>query len=397
MWRWHNSGRNGTVAMPRAARLTESQLLALLIAGLLLIRLALYGWLAGGVAVLPTALCHWDCDWYRGVAVDGYARHPKTALDATFGQASWAFFPVYPGLIAGTARVLGVSALVAAIGVANAALCVFAFIATKYLRLVSPAAGGPALAIFLFAFPYSFFLSLPYSESVYAAFAMAAFWCLASRRTLAASGVAAVLSATRVTGVLLTPAIAWPYLLAMWRALRRGDRGAAGNAFAAALLPVGLAPLGLFLFMLYLYIHTGDGLAFLHIQRAWNRAGGNPVAVLWQGLTQFDLFSFKPRAGESQTLNALCAVAGLVLSAWLLVRRRYAETWFLALSIVIPASHGLDSLARYTLAQPLFLVFLFDAIAAVRSRLLFWGVIGLSVPLQLFLVRLWMQHYAFLH
>ena len=388
--------------MPRASRLSETQRLALCIGGLLLIRLGLYGWLAGGLPALPAALCHWDCDWYQGVANNGYAIHPKTALDATFGQATWAFFPVYPGLIAAAARAFGISTLAAAIVVANAALCVFAFIAAKYLKLVSqaggaPAPGGPALAIFLFAFPYSFFFSLPYSESVYAALAMAAFWFLARRRTLGASAVAAVLSATRVTGVLLTPVIALPYLLAMWRALRRGDRGAASAAFAAALLPVGLAPLGLFLFMLYLYIHTGDGLAFLHIQRAWNRVGGNPLIALWQGLTQFDLFSFAPRAGESQTLNALSGLAGLLLSAWILIRRRYAESWFLALSIVIPASHGLDSLARYTLAQPLFMVFLFDAVCAARSRLFFWGIIALSVPLQLFLVRLWMHDYAFFH
>ena len=126
-------------------------------------------------------------------------------------------------------------------------------------------------------------------------------------------------------------------------------------------------------------------------------SASNPLIALWQGLTQFDLFSFAPRAGESQTLNALSGLAGLLLSAWLLIRRRYAESWFLALSIVIPASHGLDSLARYTLAQPLFMVFLFDAVCAARSRLFFWGIIALSVPLQLFLVRLWMHGYAFFH
>ncbi len=388
----------GPVARRRASRrLSEDQRLGLLIAGLLLLRLALYAWLAGGPHALPTALCHWDCDWYQGVATNGYASHPKTALDPTFGQANWAFFPVYPALIAGMARLLDLPILVAGIGVANLALGIFVFIATKYLKLLDPGRSGPALAIFLSAFPGSFYFSIPYSESVYAAIAVAAFWCLAGGRLAAGSGVAAVLSATRVTGVLLTPVIAMPYLIALWRALRRGEPNVAAKAFAAALLPVALAPLGLFLFMLYLYVHTGDGLAFVHIQRAWGRSGGNPLAGLWQGLTQFDLLSFTPRTMQSATLNALSGLAGLALSIWLLVRRRYAPSWFLAMTIILPVSHGLDSLSRYTLAQPLFMVFLFDFICTFRSRALLWAVVGVSLPLQLFLVRLWMQGYAFLH
>ena len=385
------------VAGKRFAALSPDLRLGVLIAGLLLIRLALYGWLAGGLHALPTALCHWDCDWYWGVATGGYPTHPKTVPGPTFGQATWAFFPVYPALIAGTARLLGLQVLVAAISVANLALCIFAFLAVKYLQLIEPARSGPALALFLFAFPGSLYFSLPYSEAVYAVFAIAAFWCLARRGLLAARGVAAVGSATRVYRGVLAPGRAMPYLIAFWRALRRGDRAGTANALSAALLPVALAPLGLFLFMLYLYIRTGDGLAFLHIQRAWGRFNGNPIVSLWQGLARLDLLSFAPRTTESTTLNALSAVAGLLLSTWLLIRRRYAESWFLAMTIVIPITHGMDSLSRYTMAQPLFLVFLFDFIATFRSRLVFWSVIGVCVPLQLFLVRLWMQGYAFLH
>ena len=384
-----------TVAGRRFAAPSPNWRLALLIAGLLLIRLALYGWLAGGLPALPTALCHWDCDWYCEVARAGYAWHPKTLPGPTLAQANWAFFPVYPGLTATTARLLDIPTLTAAIVVANLGFCAFAFFAAKYLRSVDPAVSGPMLVVFLFAYPYSFWFSLPYTESVYAALAVVAFWFLERRRMLGASLAAAVLSATRVTGVMLAPVIAWPYLVALSRALRRRDPAAA--AVSASLLPVALAPLGLFLFMLYLYVHTGDGLAFLHIQRAWSRSRGDPFATLWQGLTSFDLTRFSPRLQESQTFNALSALAGLLLSLRLLIMKRFAACWFLTTAILLPLSYGLDSLARYTLAQPLFMVFLFDAIGTIRSRTVFWTIIGLSALLQLFLVRLWMQGYAFLH
>lgn len=40
------------------------------------------------------AMCQFDCGWYRGLALNGYATEIATSNWA--GQTNWAFFPAYP-------------------------------------------------------------------------------------------------------------------------------------------------------------------------------------------------------------------------------------------------------------------------------------------------------------
>jgi hypothetical protein len=60
------------------------------------------------------------------------------------------------------------------------------------------------------------------------------------------------------------------------------DGGSVRQFFASAwkrtdlMLAVALVPVGISIFAVYLYLHSGDALAFVHIQRAWGRAFANP-------------------------------------------------------------------------------------------------------------------------
>ena len=372
-------------------------LLAFMVIVLLSVRLILYSLLAGGAHVLPDNLCRWDCGWYMSIVQDGYPRLPNPTPGAIFDQASWAFFPVFPFLITLVCHLLSVSPVLAGVIVANISLGFFVFFAAKYISLINPGANKIACVVFLSSFPYSFYFSIPYTESLYAALTIISFWFLERGKTLSTSIFAAFLSATRVTGVLLTPVIVWRYLLIILTALRRGEKEVAFKIFLAAMLPIVVAPLGLFLYMVYLYIHVGDGFAFFDVQRAWGRSSQNPISAIWYGLQAADLTTFAPLKSESGTLSALCALAALSLSVRLLIIRRYAECWFLLASTIIPLTHGLASLPRYSFAQPIFLVFLFEYLWGLNNRPIFWGAVAVCVPLQLLFVQLWMRGYAFLH
>jgi hypothetical protein len=382
--------------------LSENQRLALLILGLLAARLILYTLAAaaapGGAAVpLSDALCQWDCGWYQDIALNGYELTPQPHPGPTFGQADWPFFPAFALLLRAAAALLPYNDALCGMIVANLFLCVFVYVACLYLRRVAPQTSVPALAVFLFCFPYSLYLSLPYTESLYAALTMLSFHCLVRGKLLPASLVAGLLAATRVTGVLLTPIIAAHFLQRMCRGWRTGGWPGAFAAFRAALLPLGLAPLGLFAFMLYLYLHVGDALAFIHVQRAWQRAGGDPFTVFMNGLFSFDLGNAFAQHTASGTYCALCAIAGALVTARLFSQRRLAECWFLAMSIILPLTHGLPSFPRYLLANPVFMVFLFDAIWSSKYRAFFTEIILASSFLQLWMVQLWTQKYAFLY
>ena len=385
------------LSTPPAQPQSSGWSLVVLVTALLSVRLVLYSLVAGGVHILPNALCRWDCGWYMSIVQTGYPKLPNAEPGATFDQASWAFFPVFPLLVGALRYVLGVSPLLAAVMVANISFGFFVFYAAKYVALINPAANKLACAIFISSFPSSFYFSIPYTESVYAALAIVSFWFLMRGRLLSASVFSAILSATRVTGVLLTPLFVWQYLTVIIKAIRNGETKAALHTLLASMLPIAVAPVGLFLYMLYLYVHVGDGFAFLDVQRAWGRSSQNPLTALWLGLESVDIISFAPFKSESGTIDALCASVALLFSIRLALLRRFGECWFLFASTVVPLTHGLGSLARYSLAQPIFLVYLFDFLWGLKCRLIFWVIIISCVPVQLLLVQLWVRGYAFLH
>jgi hypothetical protein len=370
--------------------------LLLLILLLFALRLCLYRGVAGGFPLLPVALCHWDCEWYIDVALNGYQAGPMMTPGPTFGQANWAFFPVYPGLVRTAIALFGLPAEQAAITVSNFFLCVFVFVSVKYLRAVNKDASGAALAVFLFAFPYTIYFSLPYTESTFAAITVMVFYLMSTQRLVAASLAAGVLSATRVTGVLITPILAIHYLRKILGAWSRGEAGQARIELRAAILPLALAPLGLFAFMLFLYAHVGDAFAFIHIQRGWGRPDRPPLDIFEDGLFAFDLGSIFAPKMQSATFAALCAAAGLLLCYRLLMQKRFSECWFLAMSILLPLSHGLASMPRYVLANPIFLIFSFEYIWTSKYRPYFKEIILASCLLQLYFLHFWIQSYAFL-
>lgn len=366
--------------------------LAALVALLLALRLAAYAMVTGGLAGLPGHLCQWDCLWYLHIVRDGYDLAPLTAPPMEYGQADWAFFPVFPGLVWLAGRVLPLAA--AGVLVANLCFAGFALLGARYLTLMRPGVDSRACLIFLFAFPYGFYFSVPYSESVYALLSVAMLYALARGRLFPASWASSVLVATRVTGFLLLPVLAWRILAPAWADWAAGRRGAALSVLGDALLPLAIAPLGLALFMAYLYGHVGDGLAFLHVQAGWQRWDGFAPLVLFKALRMLDLKHIFARDCQSLCFSALCALGALALS-WRLWRQRLrAEAWVLAMTVLLAASAGALSLQRYVLANPVFLLFLFEWIWSCWPRRWFPALIAAGAVLQLYLVHLWAQAYV---
>jgi len=369
-----------------------NQRLIVLIAALIILRLSLYALVTGAVTALPDDLCQWDCGWFVSTAETGYNLHLATA-GVVFGQANWVDFPVFPFLIHLTAFLFHLPGPLAGLVAANLAFGAFVFLSVKYLALTARGQAPLALVLFLLCYPYGFYLSLAYTESPYAAFTMAAFYFLARGAVLPSALAASCLAATRVTGVLFTPIIVVRALNAARAAWRQSGQRAAAATLANAILPVAIAPLGLFLFMAYLYQHMGDAYAFLHIQRGWGRAENNPLAVLLTGLQTNDLVPAFSTGHQSHTFAALCGLAGLALSARLLLLRRFSECWFLLASILIALSAGLLAFPRYCLANPIFMVGLFEFCHVTLPRRAFAALTFGFLLLQLYLIHLWIHHY----
>src|SRR5262249_12694003 len=158
---------------------------------------------------------------------------------------------------------------------------------------------------------------------------------LRTRQYLAAGIAAALLSATRAPGVLFALfALAfvirqhgWRSLLAPWRALDR-------------LLPVVLAPLGLFLFWGYCLLAPGDAFAQASTaHHGWEWSFVPP----WQNLPLL------LRGFDAKTPMALGAILVLACVALLIRRRLYEEALFClaAVLLVLSGGQGATSTFRY--------------------------------------------------
>jgi hypothetical protein len=295
----------------------------------------------------------WDTQWYTDIARRGYAW--KKAV----GTSPTAFFPLYPLLIRGMVELTHRSYLTAALLVSN-----LAFIAALvYLwKLTWWELGGRAASravLYIAVFPTALFFFAGYTESLFLLLTVSSFYHLRRQDWLAAGALAALASATRVTGILLLVPLLYEYGRTRNFSLRRIDRGAIG-----LLLP----PAGLLAFMLYLQVVVGNALAFTSSQEAWQKIF---TPWLWSGFLESvrQILDVQPAASFFEAHNVINAGLGGLFLIWsVLATRRLAAPYGLYLlafwvaTLTSPAmANGypvpLISLSRYVVT--LFPVFMY--------------------------------------
>ncbi len=160
--------------------------------------------------VVAGAAVRWDSVHLLQIATHGYT-----------APSSAAFYPLYPLLT----HVLGLGLGVGANAIAGVAISVLSFgVALGLLgALTERELGRPAAraAIPLLAFaPLSFFFSAVYTESLFLALSLGAFYALRTDRWRLAVALSALAALTRVTGVLLVIPlfmVAWPASPRPWK------------------------------------------------------------------------------------------------------------------------------------------------------------------------------------
>ncbi len=353
--------------------------LVLLALVLLAVRLAVYAALAHGDAT--RAMCQWDCDWYLSTAEHGYDAVRRAGPN---GFANWAFFPLLPLAIRALHELSGLSPLLAGLAISQTALLGFMLLGARYRAITRPGSREADFLLLVAVWPYGIYFSSVYTESLYALLTILALLLREQRREVGAAAACGLLSATRPTGVLLSAALGVVALLRVWRARRLDGR---------TLLVLVLAPLGLVLFMAWLWHRTGDPLAFAHIQAGWLRQRGNPLRVLYAGFANMDFRHRHLGTGY----EAGWGVLGLLAGGWLAWRGRWIEGWLCAATVVMALSSGaLTSLPRFVAAGPVFLLAAADFYERLPHRLARLLVLAGLAVLQIVFLGYWYRAALFL-
>ncbi|HTJ56680.1 MAG TPA: hypothetical protein VL418_03830 [Devosiaceae bacterium] len=337
-------------SVPRGAVLVAIPL-AFALLGVLL-RLAAY-FEAGQEPTLSKfvdGLCKWDCVWYLRLATSGYDTFPPpTMIDA----GNWAFFPLYPFIVGGVHALvqLPVMAVATALSflLSSAAALVAWPLLERNLRAYT------LYCAFLLCGPFSFYFTTFYTEAVFVLLTNCIMLALRRSSYVTAGALGGLLSASRLVGVFIAFSVALQYFFD-YRKQGGALRGLPGQLWRQPeiVLAVLLTPLGLFAYMAYLHWQMGDALAFGHVQRAWGRLSGSPLAYLWEGIITWPKSGFWP--SNTQWL-ALAAIGGLFATAILAVRRQYPMALFCFVALLLPMSAGLASMLRFVVAlSPLVLL-----------------------------------------
>src|SRR6266511_5241544 len=284
----------------------------------------------------------WDSVFFVRIAEHGY------------DQASAAFYPLYPGLVAALGRVFFghyvVAGIVISLATALGAFALLYRIAEE--RLGSD--GAQRTVLYLAIFPMALFLQAVYSESLYLLLVLAAFLAAERGRFTAAGLLSGLAILTRATGVALLPALA----LLAWRARHR-RRALGGLALA---VPVAAA------YPLLLWQQVGDPWAFWNAQDQWHRhlSRAGPLGGIWAALVHWTPAhaDFEHAvAVNAEGLVALVLFSALTAVAW----RRFGAPYalFAALSLALPLSY--PSSRWPLLSLPRFGLVVFPLISAMDT------------------------------
>jgi hypothetical protein len=242
----------------------------------------------------------WDTRWFVETATQWY---PST-LPAEGQQTTLAFFPGYPGLVAGV-HALGVPALGAAVAVSLVLGGLATLLVWRLALCVAPPDVAVRAAVLFCCFPGAVVLSWGYSEALAAALVAGCLLALHRRRWVLGGVLAAAAGATRVDiGVGLLVAAAAAAVMA-WRG---GDR----RAVVAPLI----APAGTLAVWALLWWRTGSPRAWMLAQeRGWDQHmdfGTHAVNTVGRVVTN----PLRSPTSVVQLGTIVLLVAGLAALAW---------------------------------------------------------------------------------
>ena len=321
----------------------------------------------------------WDAPWYFGIATEGYQVGSNNPKD----QRNIVFFPAYPLLMRAAGRLLGGQSPAYVLGGTLVSFVAFFWGLTYLFRVARDMLGDEESASYavwlLAAYPFAWFYSAVYTESLFLLGATAAFYHFRRQELWPAAAWGLLVGLTRPNGCFLSIPLAviaispWlpPWLVG--GGATAPERSPHRRRLATLVAELGAAAMpgiGVLIYSAYVWHLTGDPLAWAAGHLAWGRE--------YRGLTVLvtDRFSWLVNDGfyayssqiPADLVNALGAIFILV-AAWPVARRLgLAYSVFLLVNILPPmAAGGMLSIGR--VSSVLFPAFIwFATVVPVQHR-----------------------------
>ena len=215
-------------------------------------------------------------------------------------------------------------------------------------------------------FPFAFFFGVVYTESLFLAATIWAFYFFRTRWWLPGGVCGALATATRVNGILIWPALAW----IAWRSVAGGRLAPGARGRLSVVVALLLVPVGIGAYSVYIYHLTGHLFEWKNTIELWGYyPGGRPwlaLIHLVHDVTSRPIvyIATVPNA-IYDTLNGLTAIVFILAVPIVWLRFGTAYGLLMAANLWLPLSSGLfEGLGRH--GSVLFPFFIW--VGTLRSR-----------------------------
>ena len=285
------------------------------------------------------AWVNFDGEHYLSIAYQGYL------------SLTHFYFPAYSLItkfIAGLFNQNFITIVISGLLVSNVSFLVALIGLWKLIRLDYKENIASLAILLLLVFPTSFYFGSFYTESLFLALVVWSFYFARKQKWLLAGILGAVLTATRVVGIALVPAL----IVEVWLQKRKNKK----LGLFWPIVGIFLVPLGLFAYMYYLKITTGDPLEFFHSVSIFGQQRSSSLILLPQVFYRY-FFKVLPNVNYdyfpivfSTFLEIIAAIIFLVLTIVSFFKLRLSYAFYLAAGYLIPTLSGsFSSLPRYVL------------------------------------------------
>jgi hypothetical protein len=291
---------------------------------------------------------------YLDLAQYGYGYQHKTDMD-------YAFFPVYPWAVR-TFNIFG-NYLASGLFLSHLFLILALYFLYKLILLDFKPKIARSTIYLTLIFPTAFFFGSVYTESIFLFLVVLCFYAVRKKQFFLACILAAIASATRITGIFLWPVLIYEFWLIF------------GNNIKKFLNPTSLwlllPPLGLSFFMRFQSLKTGDPLFFFNIQSNFGGRTVDKLILLHQVLFRyFKMLIFTDHMDPlffTVVIELLSAILILTVLVFFFKKIRFSYWLFTLLSFLLPTFSGtFMSMPRFVLV--LFPVFISLAIWLERQH-----------------------------
>jgi len=308
----------------------------------------------------------WDAVNYLKIAQNGYTGHGEDRFLIVF-------FPLFPALTSLFQIVLR-DYVISAFFVSGVASLALGLIFRELVRLDYSEKIAQFSVLFLFIFPTSYFLHIPYTESLFLALCVGCFLAARKKRWLLVGILGGLACLTRINGLILIFALVFE----IWDEYRET------KVFNKKWLFLLLIPSGFGIYLLINYFVAGNPVMFLvHQREHWFRYFRFP----WEGIRETAKKIVYSKPGDAQMhgvqefLFVLIGFSAIVYG-WIRGLRKSYLAWMLGNWLLFVSTSFVLSVPRYTLV--LFPLFILMSLAAVRNwwlNVLFtiWSILFLAI------------------